>query len=238
MRCLSFLLRNAYLKIMTLTTTRLLGGVGMVLAVLAQANPGQAQTCSPPNYAGVSVRIMDPQPLLKTSSNLKQINSKAKAHGLLKRGNMVLGLTQSEIETSMNIRFGGYVQGNLTCLNIARIDANFGHRVHNIILPREYARGTCQYKTVLKHEMEHVRVNREGVRKYAQILKHELDRAVKKFNPYRAKSMEQGKKKAERAMQKVVASVTKRFNQEIHAQHAVIDKPGGPYDASGACRSW
>jgi len=216
---------------------RFLGLVVSMLMALG-ASSAHAVTCTPPDYAGVKVRLLDPQAKLMTSKNLKQINSKAQAHGLLKHGSLVLGLTQSQVETSMNMRFSGYTQGGVTCLNLARVDVRFGHSGLTVQLPSEYARGTCQYNTVLKHEMEHVRVNREGVRKYALILKRELDRAVVRLNPMQVKSLEKGQMKMKRAMEKVLASVTARFTKEINAKHAIIDKPGGPYDASGACRKW
>lgn len=210
--------------------------MGVVMIAFEPA-AAEAGICKPPDYAGVKVRLMDPAPTIKTS-NLKGINSKAKAHGLLKRGNMVLGLTQSEVETAMNMRFRGYRQGNVTCLNIERVEVRFGHSQLIVHIPREYARGTCQYNTVLKHEMEHVRVNREGVRKYARILKKELDRAVRKLNPKQVRTVEDGQAAMKRALEKTVRAVSRKFKKETRRQHAVIDKPGGPYDATGACRKW
>jgi len=213
-------------------------GLAILIPVLSISSAAQAGVCTAQDGASVEVRLIDPAPRVVTSSSLKQINSKAKAHGLLKRGNLVLGLTQSEVETSMNIRYRGFNQGGRICLNVYRVEARFGHSRLNIQMPREYARGSCQYKTVLKHEMEHVRVNREGVRKYASTLKRELEKALARFNPRQVANMKTGQAQAQRILKKVVKSVTTRFHKEIDAQHALIDKPGGPYDASGACRSW
>jgi len=211
--------------------------LGAVLAFMVSPD-AHAAGCKAPKDARVTVRLFDPQPRLVTTKSLKQINSKAKAHGLLKRGGLVLGFTQSKVEASMDMQFRGFDGGNVFCVNVTRIDATFGIRLHNIEMPREYARGSCQYKTVLKHEKEHVRVNRQGVRKYASVFKRELERVQKKINPLRVRNMKQGQVETKRILQKVLKSVTKRFNKEIKAQHAKIDQPGGPYDASGACRNW
>lgn len=202
------------------------------------ASTAWAAVCAAPEIARVDLRLIDPAPKVVRSSSLHQINSKAKAHGLLKRGNLVLGLTQSEVETSMNIQFRGFKQDGRICLTVRQVDARFGHRVLAVQVPREYALGSCQYTTVLKHEMEHVRVNREGVRKYAKLLKRELERALIRFNPRQVNSMKRGQAEAQRVLQNVVTQVTKQFHKEINTQHASIDKPGGPYDASGACRNW
>lgn len=214
------------------------GAAAVFLCALSFTIPAVAQPCVAPNYAGVKVRLLDPSPQVSSAQNIKQINAKAKSHGLLKRGNLVLGLTQAEIQTTMDTRYLGAPQGSKICLNIERIEASFGHTALRVLVPREYARHSCQYKTVLKHEMEHVRINREGVRKYAKILKQELDQVVWRLNPQQVRAMKSGQKQIERQLQKVMQSVTARFNQEVRQQHAVIDKPGGPYDASGACRNW
>lgn len=213
-------------------------GVLLSASVVLGASTAWAAVCALQDSASVELRLIDPAPKLVRTSSLNQINSKAKAHGLLKRGNLVLGLTQSEVETSMNIQFRGFKQGGQTCLNVRRVEARFGHSVLTVQVPREYAKGSCQYTTVLKHEMEHVRVNREGVRKYARLLKRELEKALAWFNPRQVNSMKSGEVEAQRVLKRVVTKVTSQFHKEINAQHASIDKPGGPHDASGACRNW
>ena len=213
-------------------------GAVLSASTVLGASTAWAAMCALQDSASIELRLIDPVPKLVRTSSLNQINSKAKAHGLLKRGNLVLGLTQSEVETSMNIQFRGLKQGAQTCLNVRRVEARFGHSVLTVQVPREYAKGSCQYTTVLKHEMEHVRVNREGVRKYARLLKRELEKAVARFNPRQVNSMKNGQAEAQRVLKRVVAKVTSQFHKEINTQHASIDKPGGPYDASGACRNW
>jgi len=198
----------------------------------------RANGCIVAERAEVLVSVKDPGPIITSSSSLQQINSKAKAHGLERHGKMVLGLTQSDVRVEMNFHTSIMVSADRTCVNIVRVEASFGHGLLKVILPREYARGTCQYKEVLKHEMEHVRVNREGIRKYATILKRDLQKAVRRLNPMEVRSQNQGKTKVERELKKVIKAVTKRFNSEIDAAHAIIDKPDGPYDSSNACRSW
>lgn len=214
------------------------GAACLVVALSWVATAARADVCPILDGVVVNVRLLDPAPNVVASSNLKQINSKAQAHGLLKRGSMVLGLTQSEVGTSMNMRFRGQGIGAITCISVDRIDASFGHAKLEVQLPKEYARGSCQYKTVLRHEMEHVRVNREGVRKYAQVLKRALEKAVNHFNPRQTASMDSGQDAAKRILQKTVQGVVAAFNKDVNAQHALIDQPGGPFDANGACREW
>ena len=213
-------------------------GIVVSVGVLCGASSVSAAVCAAQYSTLVEVRLIDPAPKVVTTSSLHQINSKAKAHGLLKRNNLVLGLTQSEVETSLNIGFRGYPQGDRTFLTVDRVDVSFGPSVLDIPVSKEYALGSCQYTTVLKHEMQNVRVNREGVRKYAKILKRDLAKAMTGFSPRVVRTMQSGQAEAQRVLQKVVNKLTTQFHKEIDAQHALIDKPGGAYDASGACGNW
>ncbi|MBL4615377.1 MAG: hypothetical protein JKY27_10970, partial [Magnetovibrio sp.] len=98
---------------------------GLMALMVSQA---QALTCKAQMSVNVSVRTLDPGPRLSTSQNLKQINSKAKSHGLLKRGKTVLGLTQSKVSTAMSFYVSGLRGGGRTCVNVDRVDAEFGHK--------------------------------------------------------------------------------------------------------------
>jgi len=199
---------------------------------------GHVGACAPQPKTRVEVQLLDPAPKIITTLSSRQINSKAQAHGLLRRGNVVLGLTQNAITVSMKINFSSYAKARGSCLNVPDVAVKFGHKQLNIQVPREYVRGSCQYTTVLKHEMQHVRVNRTGVRKYAKILKGDLQRAVARFNPGPVSSMQSGQARAQQVLKQVVARVTAQLNTEITAQHARIDQPGGAYDAAGVCGDW
>lgn len=215
--------------------TLVLTGLVILAAPISFA---QARTCQGLRQVQVSVQVLDPAPQLRTLQTLKQINSKAKTHGLLKRGNRVFGLTQSEFGTTMEFYVRGFEGGGRACVNVERVNVTFGHKKLAIFVPQEYPRGSCRYKVVLRHENAHVRVFREGVRKYAKILKRELNKAVKRFNPQKVRSMADGQKRAGRTLQKVIKSVVARLQKEERAQHARIDTPGSPYDSAGTCRNW
>ena len=209
-----------------------------VLMALTLARPAWALTCAAPDRVHVVVSVKDPEPAITSVHSLKQINTKAASHGLLQRGKMVLGLTQSKVSMTMHYQTRVLTQGADVCVNIMRVEAGFGHDMLKVILPREYARGTCQYKEVLKHEMAHVRADRETVRKYAQVLKHDLDRAVARLNPIHVRSKAEAKAIVERELHRVLGEVKARFNTENKRLNAIVDTPGGPYDANGVCRSW
>jgi len=201
-----------------------------------------AMACPVAPRPNVSIQVLDPAASIKTHKSLKQINASATGQGLVHKGSRALGTTQSEVEASMNMNFVGQKQirgqQHIFCLNTKFVKARFGHSKLIVNLPREYRRGSCQYNVVHRHEMAHVDVNRQGVRKYAAILKSELERELQRIGTLQVKTMGRGTQVFEKRLKAVVVAVTNRFNSEVKRFHGKIDAPGSSYAADGACKSW
>jgi len=203
---------------------------------------GQAAVCPPPPRVQIRVQLIDPPPRIMRTKSLNQINASANTHGLVGQGKRALGITESELEASLNIKFVGQRQvlgqAVTTCLNVKSINARFGHRKLQVNLPREYPRGSCKYKVVYRHEMAHVAVARRTLRKYAILLRAALERAVQQSNPMRVRTMKLGAAAYQKRLQAVMTAIGKQFEVAANAQHAQIDAPGSPYAATGACQGW
>ncbi|MEG3620246.1 hypothetical protein V5T82_17410 [Magnetovibrio sp. PR-2] len=210
------------------------------ILILAVSSPAFAQSfsCNAKDGVRVAVTIKDPKAKINHTKTLKYINNRAKHGGLRTGKGMVLGLTHSAQFSNLKFEFQVRTLGNRNCFNITSVNASFGHKTLEVFIPREYHPGTCQYNTVMRHEKEHVRVNREGVRKYAKLLHKELKKAVSRYNPRQTKNPKTAQEDARKTLGGAMRRVSKKFQRDIAKKHAVIDKPGGPYDATGACRKW
>ena len=228
-------MNGAYLSIMRRTINIL--AVACIFIWSSQAY-AQTFTCEAKKSVKVSVKLKDPKPKINHTKTLKYINNRAQHGGLRKENGLVLGLTHSAQFSNMKFEFQVKSLGKQHCVNITKVNATFGHKALEVFIPREYSPGTCQYNTVMRHENEHVRVNREGVRKYAKLLRKELEKAVYRYNPKQTRNTKTAQENARKALGGAMRRVNKRFQKDIAKKHAVIDKSGGPYDASGACRKW
>ncbi|MBL4692455.1 MAG: hypothetical protein JKY92_03905 [Magnetovibrio sp.] len=201
-----------------------------------------AASCALDPFPKVQVKVLDPKERLSTSRSLKQINSSAQGHGAVGKGKVALGTTESRVSTDMRIQFQWrkkYVgSGSPVCVQVKSITANFGHSKLVVNLPREYKRGSCQYKVVYRHEMAHVQVNRNGVRKYGALLRFEIIQELQRSLIVEATTMSRGTQIFQKRLKSVMEKITKRFNQEIKMLHGKIDAPNSPYAAKGTCRSW
>lgn len=186
----------------------------------------------------VSVQVVDPGPRVVTTKSIKQINTMAGSHGLSKPGFQVLGITEIAIDSGVKVSYQGQSIGQTVCVNVVKVEGHFGLKKHFVNVPREYARDSCQYQVVMRHEMAHVDVNRRTVRKYADVLKAEVRRALRLTGSVQAASMAQGQQAQAAVIQKIVDDVGARFSAELDHLHAAIDQPGSKYAAAGQCRGW
>ena len=215
----------------------MIAGMGLAAAVLWFPFAAQA-ACARVPAPNVSVRVVDPGPRVISTKSLQQINAIAGSHGMLRKGFLVLGMTEIRIDSGINVRFQGAPRGQSTCVSVSKVEVRFGLKNHIVHVPREYARGSCQFRFVMRHEMAHVDVNRRTVRKYATVLKNEMRSALRRTGAVAAPTMVQGQNAQTAVIQKVLDDVTARFYAERERLHAVIDQPGGKYAAGNQCRGW
>ena len=211
--------------------------MALAVAVLGFSSDARA-ACPRVATPAVSVRVADPGPRVSSTKSLSQINAMAGSHGLSRKGFRVLGLTEIQIASAVKVRYEQRPSGGATCVNVSKVEVRFGLQNHHVHVPREYRRGSCQFKVVMRHEMAHVDVNRRTVRKYAKILKNEMRSVLRRAGPTVAGSFVKGQNVQAALVQKVLDDVVARFLVERDKLHAVIDTPGGKYSAGGQCQGW
>lgn len=186
----------------------------------------------------ISVRINDPGAQVTSTKSLRQINTLAGSHGLTRKGGMILGVTEVKLRSGVKVSYVGAPVGKATCVSVSKMEINFGLKNHRVHLPREYARGSCQFNVVLRHEMAHVDVNRRSVKKYAMMLKNEMRSVLRRAGAVSASSMAKGQNIQAVQIQKVIDDNVSRFNEEVTQLHAAIDTPNSKYAAAGKCKGW
>ncbi len=91
-----------------------------------------------------------------------------------------LGLTVAPFTGQISTRFRyARAQGGGHCVWLNAATVTVGFEELTVYLNRDYAPGSCQYETVLAHEMEHVNLSRNTVRKYLPKLRAKLLNAVR-----------------------------------------------------------
>lgn len=106
-----------------------------------------------------------PQVYMKTTSSKLEKIEKVSAGGLAKlHGGShrpgqpnVLGLGGGGYELKFDTEFDTVSAGSLSCVGLKAIRATF-HITPAILVASNYQKGSCEYKAVMEHEMEHVNI--------------------------------------------------------------------------------
>lgn len=91
------------------------------------------------------------------------------------------GLMKGGISVSSRVQVAtmSYPRTRQVCQWIGNVDINILIDP-KIYIARDHARGTCKHNAILEHEMKHVFVDREIVKKYIPRIQNFLDQAVRK----------------------------------------------------------
>lgn len=115
-------------------------------------------------------------------------------------------------------------QGN-RCYFVRTVEVNFDIRRHEIYIPSEYARESCQYKVLWDHEMKHVSADLQLVRDYASHIDRVLKEWLVTLEPIVAGSQEEATDNVSEKVGKLVDPIlddfvrVQRFRvQEINAR--------------------
>lgn len=93
----------------------------------------------------------------------------------------VLGLAGGPIGTRLEMTFETVpYQGSLYCLNSKKIEATF-FAEPTIYIARNFDRGSCEYKAVLRHEMKHVNEQKKLFHEYIPRYKWHLSEIAQKL---------------------------------------------------------
>jgi len=95
-----------------------------------------------------------------------------------------------------------------------------------IYIARQHTPGSCKHNAILEHEMKHVFVDREVVKKYIPIMQRYLDQAVRKVGlvgPKRQQDARHYHNKINNYMQEQLKNVTDRMYQERGDRQQGVD---------------
>lgn len=95
-----------------------------------------------------------------------------------------------------------------------------------IYIARQHKRGTCEHNVILEHEMKHVFVDREIVKKYVPILRNNLQKAIYKVGIVGPKDQRDGdryQQKISDYMDKALKTVTDQLYAERRKRQQAVD---------------
>ena len=150
------------------------------------------------------------------------------------------GLTEAQVQHSitMEMRMRRTRGDGRVCLEGLDLDGEVAVDPVTVHIARRYAPGSCPYRVVRAHEMEHVAIWRRFADRVTPVVRSGLRAAAGELNGYCARSsgalQRQVKARLSDAMGVAVRSVYRR----ARAEHAEIDSDGSYAALSGRCEDW
>ncbi|WP_404378328.1 hypothetical protein [Caenispirillum salinarum] len=150
-----------------------------------------------------------------------------------------VGLTESSLEivtsTSTLVRSargGGY------CADLKSVRLKVGYPELRVYIPREYQTGSCAYRVVREHEMEHVAITRAVLDDHAPRLRTALAAAVQTINPLWAPTQEGAKQAAAKILHRALEPAVANLKADHRRRNKAIDGHDNYLSLQRRCDNW
>lgn len=216
----------------------------LLLSVLAVATPAVAQRdLCPPYENPVSVKFETRliPPTYNHDLSVNEVRSLYTVRGqrVSRAHNRAIGLTYAEVSLGLSASTrsvprerGGY------CVYLEEVKADFGFDRFDVYIGREYRRGTCEYRTILDHENEHVAINTNAVKNYGPQLRRSIEQQLSYLPPLFTPNVRTGARLAVQELQDRIKPVMEAFRREQRRRNQAIDTEANYGALQELCLDW
>ena len=189
----------------------------------------------------IKVEVVNAKPELNHRKSSGQIERVAKKSGYAKstRHASLLGLTSSSVGPSLGATTKyKVINPDKTCLRLDRVKLTFGARKTDVYIDRKYRKGSCPYKTILAHEMEHVRINNRVIAEYVPRIKRELAERAGGIKPFFTKNLKRAGQSIVNRLMLELDPLIEEFNDARMMANDVIDTQESYAATHAKCKDW
>jgi hypothetical protein len=215
--------------------------VAIVIFAFA-ATPAMAARCDAlGNSVQVSVKTNAGKVVYRTAHGRADLDALQQRHGD-NRGAIAghpLGLTLAQFQIDMLTKVKILSLGpNQHCAALAAVEVTLSFEDFQVYIDRRYKRGSCEYRAILDHENQHVRLFRSSLDRYQWEVRGVVEDAARRIppiivaRPNNAPSLLQGKVK------QMIQPTINRMNRAADAANAAIDTPGSYASVQRRCTNW
>ena len=192
----------------------------------------------------IKVTLNIPKPRLVTTQLRDKIEKSylaAPGNDPLPEGFGVAGSTSFNPQSDMELSFR-YISSSYNdeiCFWVEQLKVDISAKNFTVHIPREYESWSCEYRAVKKHEMRHVDINKQSVRRYRNDLRDALHNATEipsLYRPWRGTDVENLKQRARGEAQKLLERESELFSKRMMAMHEKFDKE--ELRRKSPCKEW
>ncbi|MEP3247719.1 MAG: hypothetical protein ABJN40_07665 [Sneathiella sp.] len=178
---------------------------------------------------------------LNKKKNSRQIEKFAKSINAFKptvKGRL-LGLTFTDVAPQLGVEVEGrQMQNGDLCVRLTQVTFQFGIRRAEIFVDRQYKAGTCNFKAILAHEKEHMKINLAVQKRYEKKLRKKLQIQAGKIRPHLAGSVKSAAQKISAKLTKDLKPLMAQFQKTKRKENLKIDTPKSYQKVRSRCANW
>lgn len=211
--------------------------------VVGVAAAARAEPCDP---------IPGPTPAFSFNVNLGQVSinpnlSRDQLQSLqarrggtgIRAGWQPIGLTLADVQMHTQVRVQAVPVGRgLYCARLTAVEATMGVDRIEVYVASRYRPGSCQYESVLEHEMRHVAIFRDAVQRFAPAVRRRLEETARAMPAISAPSAEESAQRLQAQLQRQVQPIFKEMNRVIDRANRLLDSPENYAREQTRCPSW
>ena len=152
----------------------------------------------------------------------------------------VLGLMVPDLSVETRVEQASEVIDGHTCYWLEAADVNLVYKSIEVFVAREYRKGSCEYKAILRHEREHVDIARDNLERYKPKIRAALTSLLLPTpqRPIELASLGGGEEPFDTLFKKVLEPVYREMQADLTRVQASIDTPASYALVRANCSNW
>ena len=189
----------------------------------------------------VSLKTNPGKIVYNISRSRSQISRFKNKHGGAgrKRGWNPIGLTVADLQFRMEISLNVLSHGKkIHCATVNEVRAELGFDRITVLVDKRYRKGSCHYRSILKHEQEHVDIFRNTLAVYGPKVDRRLTEAAARLKPVSAGTVKRAADKLQKTLKREMKSLFKRINDTLDRDNGRIDTLANYKREQARCSTW
>lgn len=220
----------------------LLPAIGMLLWSAAEGPAMAAAPACAPYKKPISLNYttLQPKPTYNNRLSVQGIRSTFREHTdpILGVHERALGITYAQSAYSAEANSSATPVRGGFCVYLTSLDVQFGFKRMEVYIASEFEPGTCEYRSVLDHENQHVAINNGTLKAFAPVFRAEIEKLLALQKPVYAANAQSGMDVALSNVEKGMSAMWSRFQDRMADENAPLDSAKN-YAATGAlCSNW
>jgi hypothetical protein len=217
-------------------------GIALLLLFCGSEAGAQPALCAPytaPIRLSFNTRIVDPTYNFDLSiQDVRQLYT-VRGQRITRAHSNAIGLTYAEISISLGAATVARPRERSSyCVYLEEVEARFGFDKFDVYVGREYPAGSCEYRTILDHENEHVTIYKDVIRDYGGRIRTAIERELMNLGPVFVPSARAGGERAISQLQQRLQPTIDAFQAESRRRNGRIDTQSNYGALQELCPNW